>query len=145
MPLRARKKWEKSIRKSAHEMLVQVNYVDIYGRNIGYSYAEILAKIKEQFPDAKTSHDSLRKMVYELDSAVRVPARKRPRQASEGYAEVLLLRISRNSELGSQYGTISHSIRKKFPDQVFFSARLKKLERSLIRRGFKIPSRPPHP
>src|ERR1035437_2731333 len=51
MPSRAPKK--PTIKKLAHEYFVKVNFIDIYGRNIGYDYSFILdANKKKKTPAA---------------------------------------------------------------------------------------------
>src|ERR1039458_5008895 len=75
MPSRARKK-KLTIKRFAHDYFQRVNYVDIYGRKVGFDYGFILAEIKQQFPAAKTSKTWLRRMAYEIKIDVRMPVRR---------------------------------------------------------------------
>jgi hypothetical protein len=139
----ARQKWRRSIRKLAHELLLAVDYTDVYGRNIGLEYSAILAKIRDHFPNSRTSRDSLRKLRYEIDGSIRVPARLRTtRAAAQGYAAVRLLATRRGSELGTSYSSVRAAVRRKFPDQNFLTAELKLIEKNLVRSGFTVPPRP---
>jgi hypothetical protein len=130
-----------TIKEFACDFFVKVNYVDVYGRNVGYDYEFILAEIKKRFPEAKTSKRWLRMMAYELNNTIRIPARRRSRRAlAEGYAEVLLLRPGRTG--AKAYSNISQDVRKKFVEQSIPPSDLRRVERSLISRGFAVPARP---
>ena len=105
-----------TIKEFACDFFVKVNYVDIYGRNIGYDYEYILTEIKKKFPEAKTSKRWLRMMAYELNNTIRIPARRRSRRAlAEGYAEVLLLRPTRVGD--KAYSNITQDVRRKFEER----------------------------
>jgi hypothetical protein len=128
---------KRTIKEFACDYFVKVNYIDVYGRNIGYDYEYILAKIKKQFPEAKTSKRWLRMMAYELNNTSRIPARRRSRRAlAEGYAETLLLRSAKT------YSNITRTVHRKFDDQNIPSAELHRIEKSLLNRGFTVPVRP---
>ncbi len=126
-----------TIRAFAHEYFLRVNYVDVYGRNIGYDYEFILAEIKRAFPTARTSKIWLRRMAYELNGSTRMPVRRRSRKAlAEGFAMSLLVKQSRLSLNG-----IRVDVKRKFPDQTVTLAEIKKLERHLVSTNFIVPSR----
>src|ERR1035437_386259 len=128
-----------TIKKFAHEYLVKINFIDIYGRNIGHDYSFILDKIKEQFPSARTSRRLLQDMAYILKRSERLPMRRLSRRAmAEDYAMALLLKRSGKRA----HDGITTEIRKKFPGQHVYAERLRSLELRLKNRGFTIPPRP---
>jgi hypothetical protein len=136
MPSRAPKKL--TIKKFAHEYFVKVNFVDIYGRNIGHDYSFILDRIKEQFPEARTSRRWLQDMAYILNRSERLPVRRRSRRTvAEDYAKALLLRWNGRRV----HNAVSSEVRKKFPEQHIPVARLRQLELQLKNMGFAIPIR----
>jgi hypothetical protein len=127
-----------TIKKFARDYFTRVNFVDIYGRRVGFDYEHILAELRKEFPKAKTSKRWLRMMAYELNGVVRMPMRRRSRRAlAESYAEVLLLR--RNSS--RVYSDVSREVKKKFPDQHFSTVDLRRLDSSLRYRKFPVPPR----
>jgi hypothetical protein len=137
MPSRAPKKL--TIKKFAHEYFMKINFVDIYGRNIGHDYSFILDRIKEQFPDARTSRRLLQDMAYVLKRSERLPMRRLSRRTmAEDYAMALLLKRSGKRA----HDGITTEIRKKFPGQHVYAERLRSLELRLKNRGFTIPPRP---
>lgn len=137
MPSRARAK-KLTIKRFAHEYFQRVNYIDIYGRKVGFDYEFILAEIKQHFPSAKTSKTWLRRMAYEIKADVRMPVRRHSRRAlAEGYAMSLLVKPSRHSIDG-----IRVDVKFKFPDQTITLARLRSLELWLVNNGFTVPPRP---
>jgi hypothetical protein len=137
MPSRAQ-----TIKKFAHEYFVRVNYIDIYGRDVGYDYDYILAEIKKQFPKARTSKRWLRMMGYELTGTVRMPMRRRSRRAlAEGYAMTLLLKTTR-TKTGMRYDHILEGVRKKFAEVVMSAIELRRLENNLRYQNFPLPPRP---
>ena len=117
---------------------MKLSFVDVYGHAIGYDYDFILAEIKKKFPEAKTSKVWLRRMAYELNETVRMPARCRAcRRLAESYAKVLLLRRSGPSV----YRNVTKAVKEKFPERHFSAPELRQIERSLRNRGFTIPPR----
>jgi hypothetical protein len=138
MPSRARHAEHGTIKDFAREYFLRVNFVDIYGRNVGYDYDFILAAIKEQFPKARTSKRWLRMMAYELTGTVRMPMRRRSRRAlAESFAMSLLTKPTRLS-----LGGIRVDVKHRFPDQSVTYADLRKLERALRALNFTVPPRP---
>jgi len=128
---------KQTIKEFARDYFIRVNYVDIYGRKVGYDYEHILAEIKKNFPNAKTSKRWLRKMAYELNGTERLPVRRRSRRAlAEGLAMTLLLRRS------SAYGGVTVDVKKKFPERHLCADDLRRLERHLKSLKFTVPARP---
>ena len=139
MPSRAHHAERGTIKEFACEYFTRVNYVDIYGREVGFEYDFILAEIKRHFPKAKTSKRWLRMMAYELNGTTRMPARIRSRRIlAEGYAMVLLLRRSGRR---SVYMTVTRDVKLKFPDQHVPASRLRSLEVRLRNLKFTVPPR----
>lgn len=126
-----------SIRKWAHDFFLKVSYVDVYGRNVGYDYDYILAELKKQFPEAKTSKRWLRMMAYELSGTVRMPARLRYKGLAEGYAMALL--VSTPQDIS--YVGIVARITKKFPAYSPSLITLHHLENKLRHEKFVVPHR----
>lgn len=129
-----------TIKEFAREYFVRVNYVDVFGRNVGFDYDHILAAIKVQFPNARTSKKWLRKMAYELTGIVRMPTRRRSRRAlAEEFAMSVLMRVALNG--GIQYQNVAKRVRQKFPDQPLKLPELRRLEGRLRSLGFTVPER----
>lgn len=127
-----------TIKKFARDYFTRVNFIDVYGRRVGYDYEHILADLRKEFPHAKTSKRWLRMMAYELNGVVRMPMRRRSRRAlAESYAEVLLLRRSGSTV----YSHVTAEVKRKFPEQHFSAADLRRLESSLRYRKFPVPPR----
>jgi hypothetical protein len=127
-----------TIKRFAHDYFVRVNYVDIYGRKVGYDYEHILTELKKKFPTAKTSKRWLRMMAYELNGTTRMPVRRRSRRAlAEGYAMTLLL-----STPALNFNSIRCRVYRKFPDTTPSLADLKRLEGHLRFLKFTVPARP---
>lgn len=67
-----------SIRSVAEAILLKVAHTDEDGRPFGLSYEEVLAEVKEQFPEAKTTVACLRWYAAHMrEREVKVPARPR--------------------------------------------------------------------
>lgn len=67
-----------SIRSVAEEILMRVAYHDLDKRPFGLPYEEVLAEIKKEFPNAKTTVACLRWYVVHMrDGGKKVPARPR--------------------------------------------------------------------
>lgn len=132
-----------TIKDFARNYFTQVNYVDVFGRNIGFDYEHILAAIRAKFPNAKTSKRWLRMMAYELNGVVPMPARRRSRRAlAEEFAMSLLVRRVRGSDTrGMRFDHIVRIVREKFPDQVLKASDLRRLESRLRGLGFYVPER----
>lgn len=104
----------KTIRAYAIHLIYTVDFVDCRGRNIGYDYQAILTKIKQAFPESRTSMGALRRILDSLDGSQRLPARRRSRKilATE-YARSLLLQVDSTGR-GLTFQTISRKVRGKF-------------------------------
>jgi hypothetical protein len=133
MPSRAQ-----TIKDFAHDYFLRVNYVDIYGRKVGYDYNHILAEIKAKFPTARTSKRWLRKMAYELSGSGKMPMRRRSGLA-EGYAMSLLLVIEKGRALN--FNSIQCRVFRKFGVKPM-THELTRLERRLRFLKFTVPPRP---
>lgn len=134
MSARARKP---TIKTFAHDLLVKTNFVDIHGRAVGYDYDYILARIMEQFPEARTTRRLVQDMAYIFNRTERLPVRRRSRRAlAEDYAAVLLLRPTRTFN-----SNVRDGVKRKFPDQTITVEELKVLGRKLSSRGFTVPRR----
>ncbi len=135
MPSRAEKQ---NIRKFARGLFLAVNFTDIYGRHIGYDYSFILAKIKEKFPEAKTSRDGVRKMASDLNQTEKLPVRGRDNKGyAHAYAMVLLLRRSGRNV----HSDVRTEVKRKFPSNVPDAATLRRLDDWLRHSKFTLPSR----
>jgi hypothetical protein len=109
------KKYKKTARRPgvkeyATTLLLTVNYVDIYGRNVGLDYATILSRIKAKFPMSSLTLKELQKTAYTLNgSGTRLPARRRSRK--------ILARDFIRSRLiaGDTFDKIKSMTRYRFP------------------------------
>lgn len=147
MPLRA----YRTIKDAADDLLMQVSYVDVYGRNVGLTYSVILKRLHELFPNGspnwpgyRTSLGSLRKMAYAINgSSSKMPVRRRStRILARDYARALLVEINKKTGTGHSLKAISRRVKKKFPDYPIIPGRqLNSLARYLEPR-FKLPPRP---
>jgi len=133
---------KQTIKDFAREYFTRINYVDIFGRGVGFDYEHILAEIKQQFPAARTSKRWLRMMAYELNGVVHMPARRRSRRAlAEEYAMTVLLRTKRDGVRGMRYDHVGDAVRKKFPDQPLGAPEFRRLETRLRNLKFTVPDR----
>lgn len=127
-----------TIKKFANEQFVKVNFVDIYGRNIGHDYNFILDKIKEQFPNARTSRHWVRCMASELNTHEKLPIRGRlSNVTAQAYAMTLLLRRSGKYA----HKGIVRSVKRGFPTRPVNLATLRSLDQRLRNLGFAVPPR----
>lgn len=134
-----------TIREYASKLLRHVDFIDIYGRKIGYSYSHILALINERFPQSSGAGGNrgrkgftYRALRDARDAMVGPrPARliSRRRLAREYTRSALL--FTRDDQTGLSFQTIRKRIRAKFPEQQLLS--LTHVERGLIRQGFNVP------
>ncbi len=56
----SKKKFYKTIKEAAEALLMEVSYVDVYGRNVGLTYLAILKKLHENFPTGSKNWPGLR-------------------------------------------------------------------------------------
>jgi hypothetical protein len=142
----SKKKTYKTIKDAAEDLLMEVSYVDVYGRNLGLPYKVVLAKIHELFPNGSdnwpgvlTSWHSLRQVAYALNSSDRrVPGRRRsPRLAAWDYSRALLI-----DPKGYSFKQIANMVKRKFPDQPKIKPhQLTGLAFHLSKQNFKLPPR----
>jgi hypothetical protein len=127
-----------TIKEFAKGYFVKTNFTDIHGRNIGYDYSYILEKIKEQFPNSKTSRDWVRKMASELNLHTKMPIRgRRNRGTAHAYAMSLLLKRGGPHA----HRNVATAVKTKFPEHSPSAATLRRLERRLRYLNFTIPPR----
>lgn len=132
----------KTIKALSQALLLKVDFVDCYGRNVGLGYAEILARIKKEFPSARTTMGALRYVLYSIDPQTRLPARHRSRKilAREFARSLLMQRDARG--MGLPLRIISDRTKRKFSDAPRISTRaLKNFSHALTREGMKVPER----
>lgn len=115
-----KKKTYSTITEEAEALLMEVSYVDVYGRAVGLTYKAILKKLHIDFPRARTSLGSLRKIAYALNASKRrMPVRRRsPKVLARDYARALLL-----DKAGYSFRTISKKVFGKFPEHAFIPTR----------------------
>lgn len=132
----------KTIKEYAVFLLVKTDFVDCYGRNIGFDYETILAKIKREFPHARTTKRALRYVLYGIDRKVRLPARHRSRKIlAREFARALLLEIN-ESGVGHSFETIRLRTRAKFRSAPTISIRtLKSFTDTLAKEKIKLPEK----
>lgn len=133
----------KTIKDYAVFLLVKTDFVDCYGRNIGHDYDTILAKIRREFPQARTTKRALRYVLYGIDQKVRLPARHRSRKIlARVYARALLLEVDGSSGLGLSFDTIRKRTRAKFRGAPDLTVRtLKSFVETLIKDKIKVPEK----
>jgi hypothetical protein len=119
---------------------LKVDFVDVYGRKVGLSYEAILARIRKEFPRARTTMGALRYeryFLYRVKPQTRLPARHRSRKVlAREYARSLLMHGA-----GISYKTIGNKTVGKFGAGLITMRILNSLEKGLIRENFKVPHR----
>jgi hypothetical protein len=130
-----------TIKAFATAKLLETDYVDCWGRNVGLDYDTILKQIKEEFPKARTSMRALRLILYSIDGNVRLPVRRRSRRIlAKEYARALLLQRDSNGS-GVTFLKISNAVKRKFPDVPKLSVhRLTFIALHMSRAKFKVPA-----
>lgn len=135
MPSRAARP---TIKQFAHEYFTRVNFVNVYGRNVGFDYDFILEEIHRTFPAARTSKTWLRLMAYEIAGTVRMPMRRRTRRGlAEDFAMSLLVRRA-GKHAHHDVVKLTH---KKFPDQKLTNRDMRRLDVRLRSLKFTVPPR----
>lgn len=130
----------KTIKAFSQALLLKVDFVDCYGRNIGLGYADILSRIKTEFPKSRTTMGALRYVLYSIDRQTRLPARHRSRKilAREFARSLLMQRDARG--MGLPLKNISNRTKRKFADVPRISVRtLNNFANALDREGLKVP------
>lgn len=130
-----------TITEEAEALLTEVSYVDLWGREVGLTYTAILARLHADFPKARTSLGSLRKIAYALNgSKQRMPVRRRSAKIlARDYARALL--VQEDQGVGLPFGRISRRVRQKFPMHPISARQLKSIA-VYIPPKFKLPLRP---
>jgi hypothetical protein len=142
-----RKKVYRTIKEAQEDLLMQVSYVDVYGRRVGLTYKTILRKLHEIFPKGsknwpgyRTSLRSLQMVAYALNgSELQMPVRRRsPKVLARDYARSLLV-----DPAGYSFITIAKKVKIKFPEYGRLTAeQLTGLSLHLTKQKFKLPPRP---
>lgn len=141
-----RKKTYKTIKEAAEDLLMEVSYVDVYGRRVGLTYKAILKRLHENFPNGspnwpgfRTSLRSLQMVAYALNgSRCQMPVRRRsPKVLARDYARALLVHPDAYS-----YRRIARMVKHKFPEYGFLSAEQLTGLALYLSKQFKLPPRP---
>jgi hypothetical protein len=144
------KKTYKTIKEAAEDLLLQVSYVDIYGRKVGLTYKAILDKLHDGFPNGsrnwpafRTSLRSLQMVAYAMNgSDKQMPVRRRSSKVlARDYARALLLNVDENGK-GLRYSSIARKVKHKFPEYTYLSAEQLAGLALYLSKQFKLPPRP---
>ncbi len=139
----------KTVKEAAEALLLQVSYVDIYGRKVGLTYKAILKKLHESFPNGspnwpkyRTSLRSLQMVAYALNgSDKKMPVRRRSSKVlARDFARVLLLKTDENGK-GLSYVSIARQVKRKFPEYDYLSAEQLGGLALYLSKQFKLPPR----
>lgn len=132
----------RTVKQYAQELLVRVNYVDAFNRNVGLDYRHILAMLKKEFPKSGTTLKELQKIAYGLNAAnVRLPVRRRSRRIlARDFARSLLI-LKDESGRGLSYRVIASRVKGRFPDTAYLAERqLGGIAGHLSRAGKALPA-----
>jgi hypothetical protein len=149
----SKKKTFTTIKEAAEDLLMQVSYVDVYGRNVGLTYRAILKKLHESFPQGsknwpglKTSLRSLQMIAYALNgSRCKMPVRRRSSKVlARDYARALLVEVADDHYTGYGYSfkQIARKVKAKFPEYDSLSAEQLTGLSLHLSKHFKLPPRP---
>jgi hypothetical protein len=132
----------KTAKQYAQDLLTQINYVDVFGRNVGLDYQHILICLKKEFPKSNTSIKELQKTAYGMNAqGTRLPARRRSRRIlARDFARSLLIQADAD-DVGLSYLSIRSRVRVRFPEQKLLS--LSQMRGHLSRAGIKLPASRP--
>jgi hypothetical protein len=134
----------RTVKQYAQELLVRVNYVDAYKRNVGLDYRSILLLLKKEFPRSNTTIKELQKIAYSMNgSNVRLPVRRRSRRIlARDFARSLLL-FEDNHGMGLSYQVIASRVKTRFPDTPKLTVcQVRSTAGHLSRAGKPLPIRP---
>ena len=140
----------RTIKEASEALLLQVSYVDIYGRKVGLTYNVILKLLHDYFPNGsprpgfQTSRRSLQMTAYELNgSSKHMPVRRRSSTIlARDFARALLVETDKSGR-GLSYATIARRVKRKFPEYDYLSAEKLRGRFSLaLSKQFKLPPRP---
>jgi len=151
----SKRKTYKTIKQAAEDLLMEVSYVDVYGRNVGLTYKAILKKLHAVFPEGsknwpgyRTSLRSLQMVAYALNGSDQMmPVRRRSvKVLARDYARALLTQVDPNAVIeGDGYSgkTISRKVKQKFPEYPSLSTeQLTGLSLHLWKQKLQVPPRP---
>jgi hypothetical protein len=158
----AKKKAYKTIKETAEALLMQVSYVDVYGRKVGLTYRAILKRLHDGFPNGspnwpayRTSLRSLQMVAYALNgSRCQMPVRRRSSKVlARDYARALLVHVHDECDCspnvstlvgeGYSFKQIARMVKRKFPEYSMLSAeQLTGLSLYLSKQKFNLPPRP---
>lgn len=70
---------QRTVKSAAYELLAHVDHVDeATGRNVGLPYAEILDRLRKEFPEGQTSEKCLRWYAAKMNfDGMKMPVRPR--------------------------------------------------------------------
>lgn len=135
----------KTVKQYAQELLLRVNYVDAFGRNVGFDYLYILALLKKEFPGSNTTIKELQKVAYSTRDSTdgRLPVRRRSRKIlARDFARSLLL-LKDDDGNGLSYQAIARRVKLRFPDTPKLSVcQVRSTAGHLSRAGKALPPRP---
>lgn len=141
----SKKKTYNTIKEAAEDLLMQVSYVDVYGRNVGLTYRAILKRLHDNFPAGsknwpglKTSLRSLQMIAYALNgSRCKMPVRRRSSKVlARDYARVLLVDTA-----GYSFKQIARKVKVKFPEYDTLSHEQMTGLSQHLSKHFKLPPR----
>jgi hypothetical protein len=144
------KKTYKTIKEAAEDLLLQVSYVDIYGRKVGLTYKTILQRLHDGFPNGspnwpgfRTSLRSLQMVAYALNGSDKhMPVRRRSSKVlARDFARALLLKTDDTGN-GLPYISIARQVKRKFPEYSYLSAEQLGGLALYLSKQFKLPPRP---
>jgi hypothetical protein len=148
----SKKKTYKTIKEAAEALLLQVSYVDIYGRKVGLTYKAVLKKLHDGFPNGspnwpayRTSLRSLQMVAYALNGSDRhMPVRRRSSKVlARDYARALLIEVQdKLSGEGWSFRQIAQKVKHKFPEYSYLSAEQLSGLALYLSKQFKLPPRP---
>lgn len=149
----SKKKTYNTIKEAAEDLLMQVSYVDVYGRKVGLTYRAILKKLHESFPAGsknwpglKTSLRSLQMIAYALNgSRCKMPVRRRSSKVlARDFARALLVETDTGDAFGTGYSfkTIARMVKRKFPEYDSLSSEQLTGLSLHLSKHFKLPPRP---
>lgn len=134
----------RTVKQYAQELLVRVNYVDAFNRNVGFDYRYILVMLKKEFPRSNTTIKELQKIAYSMNGTnVRLPVRRRSRRIlARDFARALLIATDESGQ-GLSYQVIASRVKARFPDTHKLSVcQVRSTAGHLSRAGKALPNRP---
>lgn len=133
-----------TVKQYATRLLLEVNYVDAYRRNVGLDYREILGRLKTEFPNSNTTVKELQKIAYGMNGQnIRLPVRRSSRRIlARDFARSLLIHRDEQG-IGLSYQAIGRRVRSLFPELPTLSiCQVRNTAGHLSRAGIALPTRP---